>query len=153
MDLIVKVGNKEYWIDVAVVDPGCNTYLAKGSATLAGAAARTREADKRNYLKQRKPDFDMDGVTPKFIPFVVEVSGKLGESAQQFIQTVGIPGPAIRKLQREIGTLLAKHTGFMLCNMKTRCIHVARRAQIDAEEWRCKRRRTEVSGEGAGVGT
>jgi hypothetical protein len=43
--------------------------------------------------------------------FRVEVSGKLGESAQQFIQTVGIPGQAIRKLQREIGTLLAMHTG------------------------------------------
>jgi Reverse transcriptase (RNA-dependent DNA polymerase) len=150
MDLVVKVGNKEYWIDVAVVDPGCNTYLDKGSATLAGAAAKTREADKRNRLKQRKPDFDMEGATPKFIPFVVEVSGKLGESAQQFIQTVGIPGQAIRKLQMEIGTLLAKHTGFMLCNMKTRCIDVGRRAQIEAEESRCKRRRTGGSGEGAG---
>jgi hypothetical protein len=85
MDLVVKVGNKECWIDAAVLDPGCNTYLAKGSVTSAGTAAKTREADKRNHLKHRKPDFDMEGVTPKFIPFVVEVFGKLGESAQQFI--------------------------------------------------------------------
>jgi hypothetical protein len=94
----------------------------------------------------------MDGVTPKFIPFVVEVSSKLGESAQHFIQTVGIPGQAIRQLQREICTLLAKHTGFMLCNMKTRCINVGRRAQIEAEEMRCKRRRTVEAAERGGAG-
>lgn len=145
MDLVVTIGDKEYWIDVAVVDPGCKTYLDKGSATIAGAAAKDREADKRNRLKQKKPDFNMEGNTPKFIPFVLEVSGKMGESAKKFVQTVGLPGPSIRRLQHELGAILARHTGFMLWNTRMKCNDAGRSLQLEAEVQRSKRRRVENS--------
>ena len=106
-DIFVEQPDKTRYIDIAVVDPGCATYLAAGSATTALAAAVHREADKRNHFADVMPG--VDGAC--FVPFVVETSGRLGKPADDFLRSMQMPAEAIRRLERLIPLLLARHVG------------------------------------------
>jgi len=106
-DIFVEQPERTRYIDVAVVDPGCTTYLAAGSATTALAAAVHREADKRNHFADVMPG--VDGAC--FVPFVVETSGRLGKPADDFLRSMQMPAEAVRRLERLIPLLLARHVG------------------------------------------
>jgi hypothetical protein len=80
MNAILKV------IDVAVVDPGCSTALAKGSANFPDRAARMRQEQKINQYAQVVPHIVNSDV---FVAFVVEATGRLGPSAKAFVDKIG----------------------------------------------------------------
>jgi hypothetical protein len=115
-DIYVEARGLVRFIDVAVVDPGNDTYTAAGSAITPLAAAAHREDDKRRRFENRMPG--TDGAC--FIPFVVETSGRMGRQAEDFLHSLQLPKEAIRRLQRLIPLLLARHGGRSLTALRTR---------------------------------
>ena len=90
MDLVYRESRGDqrvYFVDVAVVDPGCPTYVARNSHEQQGAAAAVREADKVNSFRQRCGEAHQDPST-LFYPFVIESSGRMGERARRFLRDV-----------------------------------------------------------------
>ena len=77
-DITLQVGGETRFIDVAVVDVACPTYLALPEGGSAGrdlAAAVAREEDKMADFRTRMSHVDAELV---FVPFVVEITGRLG---------------------------------------------------------------------------
>jgi hypothetical protein len=113
-DIYMEARGLVRYIDVAVVDPGSETYTAAGSATTALAAATHREADKRRRFENRMPG--VDGAC--FIPFVVETSGRMGRQAEDFLRSLQLSAEAIRRVKRLIPLLLARHGGRSLTTLR-----------------------------------
>jgi hypothetical protein len=98
---------KERYIDVAVADPGCSTYLAAGSSVRQNAAAEAREKDKRCSFKA-----DFKGVEAKeFVPFVIESTGRVGPAAMTFLQSLGAHPDMLRRFFEQVSVLCAKNLG------------------------------------------
>ena len=143
--LVTTALGEEYIIDVAVANCMSNTYVygddthqlipaEKGAAFEPGFAAEQRSADKRRYaLTCLSPE-----QLARFIPFSVEMTGRLGEDAIGFMTLmqqchntrVGDGAPALfRKLKAslflELGMILARGTARI---METSRGEVRRRA-------------------------
>ena len=87
MDLVVWVGETQYYVDVGVVDPTCRRYVDHfNSATVAQAAARAREADKRHKYTPVLTRMNVD--LGNFVPFIVECSGRVGPAAEDWLEIV-----------------------------------------------------------------
>ena len=71
-----------YIIDVGITDPAAPTYLREAdSASCADAAAKRYETTKRD-------DFLSRGIRDhKFVPFILETTGRMGPAARTFFQT------------------------------------------------------------------
>ena len=114
MDLVYRESRgaqRVIFVDVAVVDPGCPTYVARNSHTQQGAAAAAREADKTASFQQRCGEEHQDP-NKVFYPFVVESSGRLGEKARRFLRDiVRARDGHIRQFEKSICMLLARHGG------------------------------------------
>jgi hypothetical protein len=104
-DIYMEARGLVRYIDVAVVDPGSETYTAAGSATNALVSAIHREADKRRRFESRMPG--VDGAC--FIPFVVETSGRMRRQAEDFLCSLQLSAEAIRRVKRLNPLLLARH--------------------------------------------
>ena len=86
MDLTVTIGAVEFFVDVSIVDPCCQTYVQHHhSNTVSNAAALAMaNVKRRKYL----PILESIGVNEPelLIPFVLESSGRLGPNAEAFLQ-------------------------------------------------------------------
>ena len=108
MDLHVQWENgKQRFIDVAVADPGCSSYLAAGSSDRAEAAAVAREKDKRASFKK-----DFRGVPEEeFVPFVLEATGRVGPAAMSFLHSLGASNDVLRRFFERVSLMCAKNLG------------------------------------------
>ena len=81
------------YVDVAVVNPACTKYLSRWSGNIGGQAGVHKEA-----LKTAKYQVLGEAISSKFIPFIVDATGRLAPKAVAFInnltgfQTPGMPG-------------------------------------------------------------
>ena len=110
-DITLQVGGETRFIDVAVVDVACPTYLALPEGGSAGrdlAAAVAREEDKMADFRTRMSHVDAELV---FVPFVVEITGRLGPKAEWFLRNIGLREEEVRRFSRHIPLLLARHGG------------------------------------------
>jgi predicted nucleic acid binding AN1-type Zn finger protein len=94
-DLWVVKGSQNFYVDLAIVAPGAVTYLLKGSATQSGIPSKIMAESKRQKWSRSFPG--SDNLKP-FIPFILEASGRIGSSANNFIdklsdfdQTLSVP--------------------------------------------------------------
>lgn len=100
-------GGKEVYIDVAVADPGCSSYLAAGSSVRENAAAEAREKDKRCSFKA-----DFKGVEAQdFVPFVVEATGRVGPAAMAFLRSLDPPPGMLRRFLEQVSVICARNLG------------------------------------------
>ena len=108
MDLHVQwESGKQRFIDVAVADPGCSSYLAAGSSARAEAAAEAREKDKRCSFKR-----DFRGVPEEeFVPFVLEATGRVGPAAMKFLHSIGATSDMLRRFFERVSLMCAKNLG------------------------------------------
>lgn len=108
MDLHVQwESGKQRFIDVAVADPGCSSYLAAGSSARAEAAAEAREKDKRCSFKK-----DFRGVPEdEFVPFVLEATGRVGPAAMKFLYSIGASNDMLRRFFERVSLMCAKNLG------------------------------------------
>ncbi len=87
MDIVCRLGETQYYVDVGVVDPTCQLYITRhASATVALAAATARESNKRG--KYNPILAAMDVPTANFIPFIAECTGRLGKAADDWLGRV-----------------------------------------------------------------
>jgi hypothetical protein len=85
-DIAVTTAKGRYFIDVSVVNPACVKYLRVGSDHTKEAAADNMDCRKR---AKYGPTLDALRLQPSaFVPFVLETSGRLNSSAQQFLQSM-----------------------------------------------------------------
>jgi len=83
-DIMLTIGNTIYYIDVAVASPSSQRAILAGSSVTPDAAATQREAEKR---AKYAPLMEALGVNPaRFIPFVVEATGRFGPAASNFLK-------------------------------------------------------------------
>ena len=79
--------------DVSIVDPTVSTYISvHKSDSIEGAACAAKEKQKMAKYGQRCQN---NFTTGQFIPFVMESTGRLGNSARQFLK-------AVAKLRRDL---------------------------------------------------
>jgi hypothetical protein len=108
IDLWFRDGKgKEWFVDVAVADPGCPSYLAKGAATGTDVAAKAREEDKRRAFAAKFRGVD----SKQFVPFVLESTGRIGPSARKFLNSVALSPTRLRRVVERISMLCASHLG------------------------------------------
>ena len=84
-DIVATVGPITYYIDVSTADPGCLKAMtgAPSSVTNGDAAAKAREASKRRHYGKVVAPAPLPAAA--VIPFVIEMSGRLGPAAISFI--------------------------------------------------------------------
>ena len=84
-DIVATVGPITYYIDVSTADPGCLKVMtgAPSSVTNGDAAAKAREASKRRHYGKVVAPAPLPAAA--VIPFVIEMSGRLGPAAISFI--------------------------------------------------------------------
>ena len=82
VDIVVHAWGSTYALAVAVVDPAAPTYLHLGSDLQPDVAARHRGEQKIAYWREMR---GVRGI--KFVPFVVEATGRLGPHAYRFFHT------------------------------------------------------------------
>jgi hypothetical protein len=90
---VVLSGESTFYIDVTIVNPACHTYVRSQRSDLYDlATAKFAECKKKDkyspYFINQDPVIDMR----KFVPFVIETSGKLGEEAEAFLLKVKSQG-------------------------------------------------------------
>jgi len=113
------------FLDVAIVDPAARLHLdyaAAPSATTPGGAAVHEEAIKRQlYANTQFAD--------SLIPFVLESTGRLGQSARDFLEAFGNATPPSRRsaLLTDISSILALKLGEMSSLLRNRLRGVRRR--------------------------
>ena len=93
------------WCDVSIAEPGRKTYLALGSDTQAGVAAKQAESHKKSVWGSRAPPGVM--VTP----LVLETTGHIGASLLSFmalVQKSHPSGPSQWDLITRISVTVAK---------------------------------------------
>jgi hypothetical protein len=128
MDVVVHLPGKTYYVDVAVVAPGCQRYIQCGSHNTILAAAAKREAEKTTAIQNALRGVDFKGPTLHFVPFVVEASGRLGKAASEFLEVSGVPGDQLRKFRTQVSVLLARYGGKMLQRVRMDSVGIAVRA-------------------------
>ena len=113
-DVSVNVGADTLWIDVAVVDPGCQHYIQRyRSNEVPDAAAKAMETSKRNHYSTVKDPLPLPPAS--VIPFVLETSGRLGPAALGFIQRVSGTHTYLKsQLSKEINFICAIYSGRMI---------------------------------------
>ena len=78
------------YLDFAVTEPSSACYMSWGSLEDKYGA---RAADQRAAEKVRLFKRDMTAVDPAlFVPFVIDSSGRLGQSALEFLYRSNMPG-------------------------------------------------------------
>ena len=82
-DFQLTVDGKKYFIDIAIVNPSSPSYMSKSpsSTTTPLVAALTEE-----IRKKRRYDLLEHPENFRFIPFVIEATGRLGTQATDFIE-------------------------------------------------------------------
>ena len=113
-DISVIVGAETLWIDVAVVDPGCQHYIQRyRSNEVPDAAAKAMETSKRNHYSTVKDPLPLPPAS--VIPFVLETSGRLGPAALSFIQRISGTHTYLKsQFLKEINFICAIYSGRML---------------------------------------
>ena len=81
-DLVIVLDNKHYLCDVTVTDPLADTNLA---LAVRGPGRVARAAEKKKLVKYRQSEEDMRAV---HLPFAVEATGGLSETAQQLLREI-----------------------------------------------------------------
>ena len=86
-DLVCIFPHAKYTIDMSFVNPGCRKYIRRSRSHLVdGAAALEREHEK--HVKYADVPGMADGGGGRFVPFAVEVTGRLGLAARRFIKDI-----------------------------------------------------------------
>ena len=113
MDIVVDIGLHCYYIDLAVVHPGAESYLNLNVSSHRNqlSASGYEEANKRRHYRRVVP-----AVNPVcLVPFVIEASGRLGRSAKEFLDTIGVNhSVCVNRLLREVSFICARFRGKML---------------------------------------
>jgi hypothetical protein len=154
IDIIVKTALGEtFYVDTTVVNPGAKKYVygdagelinaRAGSSYIQGYAAETRSALKQRDHLQRLDPAQLAG----FVPFAVETSGRMGQAAVAFLQTmeqchnarVGDAGPGAMRKRRawfdlELGMAVARGTAKVLVSSRAKLHHRRDVAQVVADD-------------------
>jgi hypothetical protein len=117
MDLVVRCTNGIYLVDLAVVNPACLRWLRKTGPVVPFAAAKARAAEKLRVLKERVPLLNL-ARTVKFVPFVVEATGRLGPGALALLEALQVPGEIRRMFSRDVSVHLSRFNGMMLSKVR-----------------------------------
>lgn len=76
--------SEQFIIDVSVTDPTCKVAIKNGSSSVPSKSASLREKEKRSdYKRYLIPD-----AYDKFVPFVIESTGRFGQEAMAFIDKI-----------------------------------------------------------------
>ena len=113
MDIVVEIGLHVYNIDLAVVNPGAESYLNLNVSSHRNqlSASGYEEANKRRYYARVLPAVNPVG----FVPFVIEATGRLGRAAREFLDIIGVNhGVCVKRLLREVSFVCARFRGKML---------------------------------------
>jgi hypothetical protein len=111
MDLVVRAGDKTYWIDVGVVDPGCARSLANGSAEKALSGAVAKEQDKRRGITNKWPGIALESGVFEYVPFIFEATGAEGLASVKFLKQSGVSGEKLRAFREQVSVTLARFGG------------------------------------------
>lgn len=120
MDIVMRCPTgRVAFIDVAVADPGCVTYMNRASDSSvysSDAAARSREADKRSRfdraLARATSVVEVGCTQENFVPFVFEASGRLGPSARHFLESLNHANPDdVRRFTEQAAIICARDLG------------------------------------------
>ena len=86
-DLVCIFPHARYTIDLSFVNPGCRKYIRQSRSHMTdGAAAAEREKEK--CAKYADVPGMGEGGQGGFVPFAVEVTGRLGRAARMFIKEI-----------------------------------------------------------------
>jgi hypothetical protein len=115
MDVVVRASkggvSHIYLLDAAVVNP--MSRMPPSGAIVPFAAVKARAAEKVGKLRRDLPLLDLTR-NVKFVPFVVEVTGRLGPEALGLLEVLQIPGELRRSFSRDLSVHLARYNGKML---------------------------------------
>jgi hypothetical protein len=118
IDILFHNGNgAEIFIDIAVADPGCPSYLLKGSDKRAEAAAAAREEEKKRLFGIKFRGLE----EAKFVPFVLESTGRLGPAAKKFLLSLALPPTRLRRLVERLSLACAGHLGRLVQRAQGLC--------------------------------
>jgi hypothetical protein len=111
-DIVVMRGDSFiHIIDVATANPAASCYLEKDSHLQADAASIAREIQKRAHYSRVVRNADL------FVPFAVEVTGRLGPSAKAFLQArCGVNTKLRSDFLADMSDALARGVGRMMRN-------------------------------------
>lgn len=117
-DISFALEGRTCFIDVAVVDPAAQRHLEYGpapSATTEGGAALQEEESKRALYAGTRYEDDL-------VPFVLESTGRLGQSAREFLERFDHPNPPTRRsaLLADLSSILAIKLGEMSTSLRSR---------------------------------
>lgn len=132
MDIVVRLEGTAHLIDIAIVDPGCPTYVAKGSNVRSLCAADNREADKIAEFNARMQD--LENGDNSFVPFVIESSGRLGNRASGFLMDIMEGRLVAAQFRKAVPLLLARHSGRSLTKLRNGALRVVAGGQEHAAE-------------------
>ena len=82
-DALIILGGQRYLVDVSVVCPTNPSNVGHGQKMLGAAALREKE-------KNEKYEQQAAAIGAEFVPFVMEVTGALGEAAVEFINALSV---------------------------------------------------------------
>ena len=83
-DIVFNEGLEMAILDVSIVDPSSTKPINNNSHSIAGVAAVTRETEKINKAKGFLPQ----EMANKFVPFVMESTGRIGKKAAIFLDKI-----------------------------------------------------------------
>jgi hypothetical protein len=78
----------EYYLDVTVVNPSCQSMCARSSKVPLAAALSAEETKSRKYEEEFELLEPLMELKPVFIPIAIECFGSFGPSARKFFQTL-----------------------------------------------------------------
>ena len=107
-----------YWIDLAILNPAALTYIKNGSCTTEYIATNIEETRKRMKYARFLPTDQVQ----RFIPFVLEATGRLTHRLQAFLEK-------ITRMRRAVPTMGAENkrkTNFRLYTVRAIAITTLR---------------------------
>ena len=91
-DLLMKTNQQTIVLDVAKCNPDTACYTEIGSNRIIGKAAAEMEQHKFDTYRKIRGLVESGNV----VPFVVEATGRLGERARQFLESIAETRPDLR---------------------------------------------------------
>ena len=118
MDIVVLGPFTRRSIDVAVVNASAPSYIDEEHGLiheqLVSKGMETRENQKKS--KHRPVFGDAVERLSVFVPFVVEITGKLGPSAKEFLQSMDMDGWSVCVFEAQLGALVMRYNAMTFLN-------------------------------------
>ena len=105
---------KIYWVDIAIVDPAAQSYVAWG-CDKDGFLAMSMEKQRKSRIYEK---FLPPGQTGRFIPFICSATGRLGRKATEFMEEIALMHKAVFN-DVEVNKRIANKRRYTVCAIST----------------------------------